>query len=410
MKFWNRNYTMVVIGQIVSLFANNILHFALTLYILDITGSGATYGFFTAISMVPTILFMPFGGVLADRVNKKKIMVSMDILTGFVVLTAAPLLSTSTPVRFIVPLLVVLSIIEAFYTPCVQASIPFLQEPDNLVKGNAIINQIASAANITGAVLGGVLYGITGIKPILIGSVVCFMASAVMEIFIVIPHVKPESSVTGIFNIVKADIKDAFRFIRIEQQNILRLIPSIAVLNFAVTSMLTVAVPFLTRITLGLSSSLYGLATGLISGAGVLGGFIAAMMSGKIKTKSLYKVLILIGLLIIPIGIGFWVSDNTMMLYALIIVCLMVAEICASIFSIFTVTAIELKTPSNLLGKVMSFIVTIGICAEPLGRGVYGVAFEIFKNDVWIVLLVTAIFVIAFSLPTKKPLRELGSE
>ena len=410
MRLWNRNYTMVVIGQIISLFANNILHFALSLYILDLTGSGAAFGIITAVSMVPMVLFMPFGGMLADRVNRKKIMVAMDFFTGLVILLAYMPLFGSTPIPAVAVLLIILSIIEAFYTPCVQASIPVLQEPDNLVKANAIVNQIGMAANIVGAILGGVLYGFLGIKPIVLLSIVFFIASAIMEIFIVIPHARPESAATGLFNIIKADFKESVRFITKEQRNILKLIPTIAILNFSVTSMLTVGAPYIIRILLGMSSELYGLATGLISGAGVLGGLVAAMLSSKLKIKSLYKVLILIGLSLVPMGVGFIIGGNYFVLYALTTVCLMIGEVCACIFSVFVVSAIELKTPAHLLGKVMAFITTISICAEPLGRAVYGVLFDVFHNNVYVLLLATAIFIMVFSFTAKRPLAEMSSE
>lgn len=397
----------MIIGQILSLFANNILHFALSLYILDLTGSGVAFGTITAISMAPTILFMPFGGVLADRINRKKVMVGMDFITGLVVLFAYIPLFSSSPIPVIAILLIVLSIIEAFYTPCVQASTPVLQEPDNLVKANAIVNQIGMTANIVGAILGGVLYGFCGIKPLMIFSVAVFWVSAVLEVFIIIPHVKPKSGATGLLNIIRADFKEGMRFIAHEQRNILKLLPTIAILNLTVSAMLTVGAPYMIRILLGISSQLYGLSLGLISGTGVLGGLIAVLLSNKIQIKSLYRFLILIGLSLVPLGIGFIIGGDHFTLYILTTICLMIGEACASIFSIFVVSAIEQKTPVHLLGKVMAFITTISICAEPIGRAAYGVLFEIFHSNIYILMLATAIFTIIFSFTVKRPLEEI---
>lgn len=410
MNFWNRNFTMVVIGQTISLFANNILHFALSLYILDLTGSGVIFGTITAISMLPIVLLLPFGGMLADRVNRKKIMVVMDFFTGFVILLTYFPIFGSSPIPAIAALLIVLSIIEAFYTPCVQASIPVLQEPDNLVKANAIVNQIGMAANIVGALLGGVLYGFLGIKPIVLFSVVLFFASAIMELFIVIPHVKPVSAAKGLFGIMKADFKESIQFITTEQRNILRLLPTITIINFCVSAMLTVGTPYIFRVLLEMSSELYGLGMGLISGASILGGIVAVLLSKKLKLKSLYKVLFLIGLSLVPMGIGFLVGSNHFVLYVITTACVMIGEGCASIFSVFVVSAIELKTPPHLLGKIMAFVTTVSICVEPFGRAVYGVLFDVFRNHVSILLLATAIFTMVVSFTAKKPLSEIGEE
>lgn len=410
MGFWNRNYAMVVIGQIISLFANNILHFALSLYILDLTGSGMTFGTITAISMLPIVLLMPFGGVLADRVNRKKIMVAMDFLTGIVILLAYPPLFGFAPIPAIATLLIVLSVIEAFYTPCVQASIPVLQESDNLIKANALVNQIGMAANTVGALLGGVLYGFLGIKPIVLFSVVFFLASATMEIFIVIPHSKPESAAIGLFGIVKADFKEGIQFITKGQRSILKLLPTIATINFCVSAMLTIGTPYIYRIFLGMSSECYGLGMGLISVAGILGSVVAVLLSKKLKLKSLYKVLFLIGLSLAPMGIGFLIGSNHFVLYAITTACVMIGEGCASFFSVFVVSTIELKAPPHLLGKIMALVTTVSICVEPIGRAVYGYLFDVFRNHVSTLLLATAFFTMVVSVTAKRPLSEMGEE
>ena len=80
-----RDFTLVVAGQIISLFGNAILRFALPLYLLKETGSSALFGTVTACAMLPMILLSLLGGVLADRVNKRNIMAGLDFLTAFVI-------------------------------------------------------------------------------------------------------------------------------------------------------------------------------------------------------------------------------------------------------------------------------------------------------------------------------------
>ena len=80
MKLWNPDYRKVVLGQILSLFANNILYFCLSLYVLDKTGSGVWFGSIMAVSLVPTLVLMPVGGVLSDRMNKRTLMLLLDVV------------------------------------------------------------------------------------------------------------------------------------------------------------------------------------------------------------------------------------------------------------------------------------------------------------------------------------------
>ena len=82
-KLFQRDFTMVVIGQIISLFGNGILRFALPLYLLRETGSSSLFGIVTACSFIPMVIFSLFGGVVADRVNKRNIMVILDFSTAF---------------------------------------------------------------------------------------------------------------------------------------------------------------------------------------------------------------------------------------------------------------------------------------------------------------------------------------
>lgn len=85
-KLFTKDFTLVVIGQIISLFGNAAVRFALPLYLLNLTGSSALYGTVTACAFIPSILLSPVGGMIADRVNKRNIMVVLDFLTSALIL------------------------------------------------------------------------------------------------------------------------------------------------------------------------------------------------------------------------------------------------------------------------------------------------------------------------------------
>ena len=68
-KLFHKDFTLVVLGQIISLFGNAILRFALPLYILELSGSAALFGAVSAMSFLPMIIMSPIGGMIADRMN-----------------------------------------------------------------------------------------------------------------------------------------------------------------------------------------------------------------------------------------------------------------------------------------------------------------------------------------------------
>lgn len=187
---YGKNFVLVVIGQIISLFGNAILRFSLPLYLLRETGSSALFGMVTACSFLPMIVLSLLGGILADRVNKRNIMVALDFSTAVIVAVFHVLLGTFPTVPLFIITLMLLYGISGTYQPAVQASIPALVPEDNILSANAIVNQISSLANFIGPIIGGLLYGIWGIGIILKISVLCFILSALMELFIVIPYHK----------------------------------------------------------------------------------------------------------------------------------------------------------------------------------------------------------------------------
>lgn len=399
-KLFNRDFTLVAIGQLISLFGNAILRFALALYVLDATGSAAVFGSVTAIAVIPTILLSPFGGILSDRVNRRNIMVSLDFATAALALGLGLLLSEENAVALITAALLLLSVIQACYTPSVNSSVPLLQAEGNLVKANAVVSQVSMLANLIGPVLGGVLYGFFGAMPIILVSGVCFFLSAVLELFIHIPF-QPLDAKTGILQIVKDDLRESIRFMTREQPDILRITLMIAVYSLFVVSTITVGLPYMIRTVLGLSSQLYGAAEGLMAAAGIAGGIASGFLAGRLKTSRLYWLLVLSGAALVPVGAAFLLDCGPMTCYIVITICIMAMQLLIALFSIFMLSLAQGRTPSHLLGKMTAYIMTLTMCAQPVGQALYGVLFDRFAGSLYLPLIATALIAAAIGLASR---------
>ena len=200
-----KDFTLVVIGQIISLFGNAILRYALPLYLLNKTNSPSLFGIVSALSFITMIRLSPIGGIIADRINKRNIMVILDFSTCAIVITCTLLLGKVDLVILLLVVLILLFGIQGAYQPAVQASIPALVSEEDLMSGNALINLVNSLSGSLGYALGGILFVSLGIKPLLCLSAVCFFLSAVMEIFIKIPFVKQKNT-SNIFSIAFKEI------------------------------------------------------------------------------------------------------------------------------------------------------------------------------------------------------------
>ena len=107
-KLFNKDFTLVIIGQIISLFGNAIIRLALPLYLLDLTGSATLYGTALACSMIPMILLSPIGGIIADRVNKRNVMVILDFSTAALLVLFAAGVKVLNPVIIIIITMMIL--------------------------------------------------------------------------------------------------------------------------------------------------------------------------------------------------------------------------------------------------------------------------------------------------------------
>ncbi len=391
-KLFTKNFTLLVLGQVSSLFGNYILRLALSMYVLELTGSAAVFAGLLSAATIPTILLSPFGGILADRADRRNIMVALDAMTGTAILCAALLLSEQRALVVIGALLVLLSVLGAFETPTVQACIPSMLTGDNIIRGNAVVNQTASISYLTAPLLGGIFYAAFGIKPVMYASVLCFFVTAFLECFIRLDY-RPAGFGGNALAVAKADFLDSVRFIGKERRDILRILLLAALSRFFVMGVTLVGLPFLVRTVLGLDARYYGAAESVLAVAVIAGSMAAGVLAGKIQKGGLSAMLAAVGLCIVPAGFTFLLPAGTGVRYAVLVAAFCGMQIAISMFSIYAVSMIQQGTPEYMIGKVMAYTSAITMCAQPAGQMVYGFLFDGCKEAVWLVLIPTGVIV-----------------
>lgn len=396
-KLFTKNFTLLVLGQASSLFGNYILRLALSMYVLEATGSAAVFAGILSAATIPTILLSPVGGILADRADRRKIMVALDTLTGISVLCAAVLLSGKNAIAVIGVLLVALSVLGAFETPTVQACIPQMLSGDYIIKGNAAVNQVASISYLTAPLPGGILYAAVGLKPVMYASVVCFFVTALFECFIRLEYHAGPSGGTG-WSMIKEDFSDSIRFITKERPDIMKMLLLTAFSRFFVMGVTLVGLPFLVRNVLGLDAKFYGGAESALAVATILGSAAAGLLTGKLTSGRRSYVLASIGVCIGLAGVVFLFPSGVPVRYAVSLVSFCGMQAAISIFSVFAVSMIQQSTPDHLLGKIMACTSAITMCAQPAGQMAYGFLFDRFREAVYLVLIPTGILVCVIGL------------
>lgn len=389
-KLFSKDFTLVVIGQIISLFGNAALRFALPLYLLNRTGSSALYGMVTACALIPAILLSPVGGIAADRVNKRTVMAVLDFLTAAAVLVFSLLMNSADIVILLTATLMVLYGIVGAYQPSVQASIPVLVSQDHFMAANSIINTINSLASLAGPVLGSILYSTYGLKLVLWVCIGCFTFSAVMEIFIKMPS--PEQVLEeNVWMAIKTDFKESIYFIRKEKPVIGNSLLAICGVNLFLSSMINVALPYLVTEVLDLGTAqanqLYGFAEGALAAGGLAGGICAGIVANKLTVSKSGNLVVAGAACVFPMGVSLALFSSGVVNYIVITVCCFSIMVFSTVFTVQMMSFFQAETPQNLIGKVIAVILTAAMCAQPLGNAFYGVLFEIFEGSEYAVVL-----------------------
>lgn len=393
-KLFTKNFTLLILGQVTSLFGNFILKLALSMHVLEATGSAAIFAGILSAATISTIILSPLGGILADRADRRNIMVALDGLTGLSVLCAALFLPGKNDLAVIGILLFILSVLGAFETPTVQACIPTMLEGENIMKGNAVVNQAASLSYLTAPMLGGVFYAAFGLKPVMYASVGCFFITALFECFIRLSYERSPWR-GGVLSTVREDFRESMRYLLREESGVAKMLVLTAFSRFFVMGIIVIGLPFLVRAVLGLNAGYYGAAESALAVATILGSIAAGILTEKLKIHKLSAVLASFGIFILPAGIVYIFPVSFMIKYVVTVVSLCGMQAAISIFSVFAVSLIQQRTPNHLIGKIMAYTSAITLCVQPIGQIVYGFLFDRFSGAVSVVLIPTGLIVCA---------------
>ncbi|MCI8402542.1 MAG: MFS transporter [Lachnospiraceae bacterium] len=410
---FSKDFLWMAVGQVISLFGNAVVRFALPLYLLNMTGSPALYGTVTACAFIPAILLSPLGGIVADRVNKRNIMVALDFFTAALMGAFLLLMSHVDLTVLLTVTLMILYGIAGAYQPSVQASVPVLVEKEGLMAANAVINMVSQAASLFGPVLGGVVYSIWGLTPVLAVSGICFFLSAVMELFIHIPHVRQEKG-GNIWKTVGRDFKESLFFIRREKPVVGKVLLVVCAVNFFLSAMIIVGLPYVITEVLSFESSaanrLYGFAEGALAMGGLAGGIGAGIWGGRLTVSRAGELLSAATLCVFPMGISLFLFPEGAISYGVTTVCCALLMVFSTMFTIQMMAFVQEQTPGRMTGKVISVILTVSMCAQPLGNAMYGILFEWCEGLEYAVVLLAGLISLMISLRAGRIFREMGQD
>lgn len=389
----NTNMIIFLLGKLVSLFGSRIFNFAIGLYVLRVTGSGMSFALTMIVSTIPAFIISPFAGVLVDRLDRKVVAVISDALCG-VLLIGAYFISLRIGLSLNLVLITVflLSIFNTIFSIAMESSIPNIVDESKLTKINSYSSSINSLAAISGPALGGLIYGFIPIETFLLVAGICFLLSAISEVFINFNfnNISVEKKLKGK---VSTEIKSGFDYVKTKYV-IFSILMFSLVINF-VFSAFTVTLPHIVNIQLGLSSDQYG----FIQSSSAIGSLIFSLIYSSIpENKSKYKYLvsslIVVSILMIITGIPtLSIFDSVSKTYLLIYFIVVNFAIGGSLMflNLPAFILIQRETSEEYRGRVNGLLYTMSFSIQPLGM-VLGGLFTDYISSFTLVLICGLLF------------------
>jgi MFS family permease len=176
-----------MLGRFISQMGDWFNSIAIFTLLLNLTGSGESVAIVLIIKLLPTFFFGPLAGVVADRFNRKTIMLTSDLLRGVTVLGFL-LIDSAEQVWMVYALTALQIILSTFFEPAESASIPNIISRKDLVTANALASASWSVTLALGAAIGGLVTAAFGRDTAFIIDALSFFISA---LFIWAVHIPP---------------------------------------------------------------------------------------------------------------------------------------------------------------------------------------------------------------------------
>jgi predicted MFS family arabinose efflux permease len=174
--FSNLGFMLLWLGQLTSQLADRVFVYVLMIIIYQSTHSNLGVSLPLLAFGIPSVLFGPWAGIMADRFNRKWILVISDLVRGLLILLIVPLISQSLFWIFLISLLIYTA--AQFFAPAETSSIPELVEKHNLIVANSLFMITWMASSVVGFGLGAPIVNLLAEKSTLVSAAVLYFISA----------------------------------------------------------------------------------------------------------------------------------------------------------------------------------------------------------------------------------------
>jgi MFS family permease len=333
----NARFLRLWIGQGASFVGDAVSMVALVVLVVEITSSASAVGGALVARLLPTIA-SPLAGVIADRVDRRIVLVASDLARAVLVLG----LVFARDLATIYVLVFLMGLARTVFNPTVRAAFPSVVGGGDLTRANALIGGTFSTSIMVGPALGGLLVASIGVDAAFLADAVTYLISAILLSTVPLPHPRRESEEEAGF---VRDLRSGFGYLlgaRVPLAIVVGAFLTILTINATVP-----AEVFLAKETFGAGDAGYGLLVSLWGGGMVLGSAMMAVLGNRINLVLLY-------FLSIFMGASALVGTGLAPAFILALGALTVEGAATGIDNVATDTILQKRVPEAFLGRVFS--------------------------------------------------------
>jgi MFS family permease len=309
---------------------------ALVVLVVEITGSASAVGGALVARLLPTIA-SPLAGVMADRVDRRVVLVASDLARAVLVLG----LVFARDLATIYVLVFLMGLARTVFNPTVRAAFPSVVGGGDLTRANALISGTFSVSEAAGPALGGLLVATVGIEAAFVLDAATYLVSA--SLLSITPLARPQREEDGAG--FGEDLKAGFTYLagaRVPFAIVLGAFLTVLTINITIP-----AEVFLAKETFKAGNAGYGLLVGLYGGGMVLGSALMAALGDRVRLLPFYFVGVFVSALAL-VGVGL----SPAFVFAL--GALVIAGITNGTENVTTDTILQKRVPDAFLGRVFS--------------------------------------------------------
>ena len=427
--FKNKNFILIFLGALVSNIGNLLYSFAVSLWILDITGKNAILqGAYLGVCGLTFVLFSLVGGVLSDRFNKAKIMYLCDFIKAIVILASAIIIllnSNNLTLNLIVLFStgIIGNMIGAIFSPASTALIPAIVEKNQIQQANSYMNVLSSLQAIIGVCLAAILYAALPITTLFVIVGICYFGSAISEMFIKYDY-KPAEHKLTIKETIN-DIKEGFRYIKTKKV-LASLLPILILLNFFFTPIGQNFVNYFVKtdiestpnylfhsvINPEMWSAIFEV---VVSVSSIIFGIVLSTKTiNNNSGKKVKKWLLAVGIITLLMSVSYYIfvdKKNLLNVFLIIFVVYgFILGMMLSFINIPTSTIMQTITEEDKLGKVSSITNMVSQGLTPLATFAAGFVITYFGSAVLLLICSVGFLAVAFFALFNKAMNNVLSE